>query len=378
MTSMYFFDVYGYIEEKLPEESPRAFGLHPNAEIGYLTAGTEDCFNTILSLGGVSGASDGGSVGTGGVGGVRPVMEDLTQRLPENFIMVIIDQKAKPLLEELDKGPFVVVALQECERMNALLSEMRRSLIELDKGLKGQLNMSDTMEDLVTALSMNQWPGRNPFSKCMWQKLAWPSMKNLVFMYADMLKRITQLNDWSSTLDKPLCLWLPGLFNPTAYLTAVSQVTGRQTGGALDKMTTETHITVMNDPKEVSDEPQSSGVLVHGLFIEGARWPIGDEVEKDEKYLIDGIQIGGCLFEGRLKELLPLMPIFLCKAVPVQSNWEPSAVGYLRHIPDIFEAPVYLTQFRGPTYVFLATLKTTKPKSQWVLTGTAIIMQTSE
>jgi dynein heavy chain len=134
----------------------------------------------------------------------------------------------------------------------------------------------------------------------------------------------------------------------------------------------------MNDPKEVSDEPQSSGVLVHGLFIEGARWPIGDEVEKDEKYLIDGIQIGGCLFEGRLKELLPLMPIFLCKAVPVQSNWEPSAVGYLRHIPDIFEAPVYLTQFRGPTYVFLATLKTTKPKSQWVLTGTAIIMQTSE
>ena len=34
----------------------------------------------------------------------------------------------------------------------------------------------------------------------------------------------------------------------------------------------------MNDPKEVSDEPQSSGVLVHGLFIEGARWPIGDEV----------------------------------------------------------------------------------------------------
>jgi hypothetical protein len=31
-------------------------------------------------------------------------------------------------------GPFVVVALQECARMNALLGEIRRSLGELDKG----------------------------------------------------------------------------------------------------------------------------------------------------------------------------------------------------------------------------------------------------
>jgi dynein heavy chain len=26
-----------YIEEKLPMEQPQMFGLHPNAEIGYLT-----------------------------------------------------------------------------------------------------------------------------------------------------------------------------------------------------------------------------------------------------------------------------------------------------------------------------------------------------
>jgi dynein heavy chain len=217
---MAFADLYSFIDAELPEESPRAFGLHPNAEIGYLTEGTQECFNTILNIGGGAAGE-----GEGGASPVRAIMEDLTQRLPENFIMVILDQKAKPLLEELDLGPFVVVALQECERMNALLSEMRRSLVELDKGLKGQLNMTDTMEDLVTALSINQWPGRNPFSKCMWQKLAWPSMKNLVFMYGDMLKRITQLNEWSDMLDRPLCLWLPGLFNPTAYLTAVSQVT---------------------------------------------------------------------------------------------------------------------------------------------------------
>lgn len=41
--------------------------------------------------------------------------------------------QAKPLLTQ-KSGPFVVVAVQECSRMNALLSEIRRSLIELDKG----------------------------------------------------------------------------------------------------------------------------------------------------------------------------------------------------------------------------------------------------
>ena len=38
--------------------------------------------------------------------------------------------------------------------------------------------------------------------------------------------------------------------------------------------------------------------------------------------------------------------------------------------------PVYTTSFRGPTYVFLSTLKTQDPCSKWVLTGTAILMQT--
>ena len=49
--------------------------------------------------------------------------------------------------------------------MNALLSEIRRSLVELDKGLKGQLNMSQSMEDLAIAFGLNEWPGRNPFAQ---------------------------------------------------------------------------------------------------------------------------------------------------------------------------------------------------------------------
>ena len=35
-----------------------------------------------------------------------------------------------------DRSPYTVVAFQECERMNTLTSEMKRSLKELDLGLK--------------------------------------------------------------------------------------------------------------------------------------------------------------------------------------------------------------------------------------------------
>ena len=39
---------------------------------------------------------------------------------------------------------------------------------------------------------------------------------------------------------------------------------------------------------------------------------------------------------------------------------------------------MYVTTMRGPTYLFLATLKTVDPKSKWVLTGTAVMMQTDD
>merc|ERR1719198_1770742 len=377
-TKFEYDDYLNYTQNDMPPETPPAFGLHPNAEIGYLTNATNGLFDTIVQISGGSGGDDGG----GGGGGVKSIMEDLTNRLPESFEMIMINIKAKPLLADPALGPYVVCALQECTRMNALLSEMRRSLIELDKGLKGQLNMSESMEDLVTAFTINEWPGRNPFAKCAWEKYAWPSKKGLVSQFADMLLRYKQIEDWSAEFATPISVWLPGLFNPTAYNTAVTQVTARRTGNALDKMATETHITMMltPDPAKYPDlaenKPPEDGAYVHGLFIEGARWPTGDDVEETEE--VGWTLCGGVLFESKLKELLPPMPLTYIKAVTVQSSWEPSAVGYLRHVEDIYEAPVYVTTFRGPTYVFLATLKTAEPKSKWVLTGTAVMMQTDD
>lgn len=39
-----------YINENLPPESPYLYGLHPNAEIGFLTVTSEKLFRTVLEM----------------------------------------------------------------------------------------------------------------------------------------------------------------------------------------------------------------------------------------------------------------------------------------------------------------------------------------
>lgn len=45
-----------------------------------------------------------------------------------------------------DPDPYWTVCLQECERINILTFTIKTSLIELDMGLKGQLNITDVMD----------------------------------------------------------------------------------------------------------------------------------------------------------------------------------------------------------------------------------------
>lgn len=53
-----------YISENLPSESPVLYGLHPNAEIGFLTATSEKLFRTVFELQPREGGASGGPVTT--------------------------------------------------------------------------------------------------------------------------------------------------------------------------------------------------------------------------------------------------------------------------------------------------------------------------
>jgi dynein heavy chain len=371
VVNMEFDDINDYMMNELPQESPPMFGMHPNAEIGYLTSFGQSIFDSVLAL---SGGSAGSGEGAGSGDSVRNTISSLLERLPENFFMIELEERAQPLLEE-QSAPYVLVAIQECTRMNALLDEMRRTLVSLQKGLDGQLNMTDAMEDLSQALSINQVPGRNPFHAVSWENFAWPSRKNLAAWFGDLLARYKQLTEWVANMETPLSVWLPGLFNPTALMTSIMQVVARRQGLPLDNMAVDTHLTTIEDPTEVTEYP-TSGLLCHGMYMEGGRWEMHDEAgQLLDPYDDGGVQCAGYVADSRLKELYPPLPLIYLKAVQVEPTWEPTSEGFVRHKDDLYEAPLYQTCFRGPTFVAICPLRTRDPKHKWVLRGTAITMQ---
>jgi dynein heavy chain, axonemal len=63
--------------------------------------------------------------------------------------MIELNAKAK------ERTPFVVVCLQECERMNILTETIKTTLEDLDAGLKGSLNITDEMEKLANSIFIN-------------------------------------------------------------------------------------------------------------------------------------------------------------------------------------------------------------------------------
>lgn len=134
-----------YIEAKAPADGAAPLGLHPNAEIGVAVRQADALCAALLSL-------QPREAGGGGAPGVedraRAAMDAVLEALPAPI--GVEDARARAAE---DAGPFVMVALQEAGRMNALLGEVRASLAELALGLKGDLTMSERMEELMRALA---------------------------------------------------------------------------------------------------------------------------------------------------------------------------------------------------------------------------------
>lgn len=159
--------------------------------------------------------------------------------------------------------------------MNGLLFDIRKSLEDLDAGLKGSLNMTDAMETVASNLSLNQVPA-------LWAK--YPSKKSLADWFADLLLRVQQLSEWSEELILPKSLWLPGLFNPMSFLTAIMQTTSRTEGLPLDGICLKTDVTNYREPVDIPG-PAEAGAFSHGFFLEGAGWELGRGDEQG--YLTD-------------------------------------------------------------------------------------------
>jgi len=322
--------VMGYIGDSMPAETPLAFGLHPNAEIGFKLREADAFCISLLQM---QPREAGGEGGLSTEEKAKMVLDDVMDRLPDRYDMEEIRGKID------EYTPYVMVAIQESERMNVLLTEMKRSLLELDLGLKGDLTMTDPMERLMFSLASDQVPAS-------WRLLAYPSLRALGSWLVNLLQRCEQLNGWTADLAVPKVVWLSGLFNPQSFLTAVMQTTARRNDWPLDKTVILTEVT-KKTPEQV-DAPSRDGAFIHGLTLEGARW--------DDKT--------GVLDDSKPKELFCLMPVILVKAVTVDKAEQ----------KDAYQCPVYATEARFREEIFTAQLKSKHSWIKWTLAGVCMFL----
>jgi len=325
-----------HIDQTMGPESPLSHGLHPNAEIDSRTTLSTTLVNQLAMLQDTSQISEENNI--------SPEMKAETSLIEilDTFKDRLFDIEA--LRTELDgdsMGPYQNVFLQECESLNALLNEISRTLDELNLGFAGDLTMSAAMEELMYNLYEDTVPSS-------WSRLAWPSMRPLGSWLIDVNNRLNQLQTWTEhVVDIPRSTWLGGLRNPQSFLTAIKQVAAHQDKLELQTLVIFTDILKKN--KDELDVPAKVGALVHGLYLEGARWNTPSSL----------------LETSKPKEMYCPMPVINCRAVT--ANRLDNA--------NIYHCPVYKTkERRARTFVFSAQLKTKSPPARWVLAGVGLVL----
>jgi dynein heavy chain len=325
-----------HVDKYLSGNSPIAFGLHPNAEIAVKTRDGDQLFRYVMELQPRTAAS-GEAAGANNI--VVAFIEGINERVKS--ISFNLEDLRTAVADAEDTRPYTNVFLQECERMNMLCDEIRRSLKELDLGLSGELQMSDKMEQLQDALFLSRVP-------TTWEKLAYPSTRGLGPWLDDLSGRANQLITWTEEPTVvPVVVHISYLFNPYSFLTAIKQRTAQSQKLELDKLVIHTDVT--RKTAEEVDSRARDGAYISGLFMDGANWNWNASVME----------------ESEPRKNFCSMPVINCRAI-MSEKQEKSGV---------YRCPVYKTPIRGPTYVFDASLRSKLPAAKWVLAGVCLTLE---
>ncbi|PVD19154.1 hypothetical protein C0Q70_21718 [Pomacea canaliculata] len=316
-------------------DHPEAFGQHPNADIQSQIQETRMMFDTLLSLQ----PQISSTAGESREDKVLDLAANIFKQIPEN-----IDYEGTAKILSVDPSPLNVVLLQEIQRYNLLLDEIRMSLTHLEKGIQGQVVMTLELESIFTCI----YDGRVPPA---WEK-AYSSLKPLAAWTRDLVVRVEQLAKWAQSAHPPTIFWMSGFTFPTGFLTAVLQTSARQNSVSVDSLSWEFTVLTVDDSNITG--PPKDGVYIKGLYLQGAGW--------DKKNSV--------LVEANPMQLVCPMPSIHFKPTEARKK---SSKG-------IYTAPCYYYPNRAgstgrPSFIVAVDLKSgEKSSDHWVKRGTAILM----
>ncbi|XP_071833092.1 dynein axonemal heavy chain 6-like isoform X4 [Apostichopus japonicus] len=452
-------DSRDYIQGLPDSDSPEVFGMHPNAEKSYRESQANKLMSTLMSVqprvsrsmmgkgksddelvlelideiqqqlplsiqsededttakkdgkttsrGGANGGSNTASAGVfpglsmgGGFGTGGKKAEDAKASTP---------QPIKPLAPP-NQSALLTILRQEISRFNHLLVVIHGTLTSLHLAVKGEVVMSEQLEEMYKAL-LNQ---RVPH---YWQQAAYESCKPLGSWVNDLQSRVDFFGKWSDLIseaqmsrekrsiedantsslmgsslrEEPRSFWLPAFFFPQGFLTAVLQNHARKESVSVDSLKFEFKVTPGPDDSEESlsdvkghinvrevafkgSAPPKDGVLIFGLFLDGARFDPSAVVLEDSKP------------EERFCRLpeIHFVPNQISHVSLNESSSTLSSMAFRAERDGFYECPLYRTSTRAGTlsstghstnFVSSVDLPTQHRADLWITRGVALLCQ---
>lgn len=331
-------DYVKHIETVPVNPPPEVFGLHMNAGI---TRDYSISMALTASLILVEGTGGGGEGANTEVILVQMASEILS-KLPAPFDIEVAQNKYPVDYNE----SMNTVLIQEMERFNKLMREIRSSLLDLQRAVKGLIVMSPALDLQATAMLLGRIPEN-------WRKVSYPSLKPLPSYVTDFVERLTMLDDWFKH-GKHSTFWLSGFFFTQAFLTGAMQNYARAKKIPIDLLIYDFEVRRVDHEKD----PPEWGVYVSGLFMDGGRW------DRDKYAIAEQ-------FPKILNDNMPV--IWLYPAI--KSEFKEG---------DRYRCPLYKTLERkgvlattghSSNFVLAFYLPSDKPSAHWIKRSVALLLQ---